>query len=105
MRKIKIFMISAIACGNFVKIAMTSLERTQKILVGSLESLIHFFAWLCRQYEDLPTVIQTNANLSCVYATRTLFHLMKEVKDPLYEQILDKDYKFPSMEQLSQVIF
>ena len=65
--------------------------------------MIHFFAWLCRQYEDLPTVIQTNANLSCVYATRTLFHLMKEVKDPLYEQILDKDYKFSSMEQLGQV--
>ena len=30
-----------------------------------------FFAWLCRQYEDLPTVIQTSADLSCVYATRT----------------------------------
>ena len=28
---------------------------------------------------------------------------MKEAKDPLYEQMLDKDYKFPSMEQLSQV--
>ena len=60
-----------------------------------------FFAWLCRQYEDLPTVIQTSADLSCVYATRALFHLMKEAKDPLYEQMLDKDYKFPSVEQLS----
>jgi hypothetical protein len=58
---------------------------------------------LCRQYEDLPTVIQTSADLSCVYATRALFHLMKEVKDPLYEQMLNKDYKFPSVEQLSQV--
>lgn len=25
-----------------------------------------FFAWLCRQYEDLPTVIQTSADLSCI---------------------------------------
>ena len=28
---------------------------------------------------------------------------MKEAKDPLYEQMLDKDYKFPCVEQLSQV--
>lgn len=28
---------------------------------------------------------------------------MKEAKDPLYEQMLNKDYKFPSVEQLSQV--
>ena len=28
LRKIKIFMISVIACGNFAKIAMTSLERS-----------------------------------------------------------------------------
>jgi hypothetical protein len=35
--------------------------------------------------------------------TRALFHLMKEAKDHLYEQILDKDYKFPSVESLSQV--
>jgi hypothetical protein len=62
-----------------------------------------FFAWLCRQYEDLPTVIQTSADLSCIYATPALFHLMKEAKDPLYEQILNKDYKFSSMEQLSLV--
>jgi len=41
--------------------------------------------------------------LSFVYATRALFHLMKEAKDHLYEQILDKDYKFSSVEQLSQV--
>jgi hypothetical protein len=60
-----------------------------------------FFAWLCRQCEDLPTVIQTSADLSCVYATRALFHLMKEAKDLLYEQMLDKDYKFSSVEQLS----
>ena len=51
----------------------------------------------------MPTVIETSANLSCVYATRALFHLMKEAKDPLYEQMLDKDNKFPSVEQLSQV--
>jgi hypothetical protein len=82
---------------------MTNLERSQKILIGSLENLIHLFAWLCRQYEDLPTVIQTSVDLSCIYATRALFHLMKEAKDPLYEQMLNKDYKFPSMEQLSQV--
>jgi hypothetical protein len=42
----------------------------------------------------LPTVIRTSADLSCVYATRALFHLMKEAKDPLYDQMLDKDYKF-----------
>jgi hypothetical protein len=63
-----------------------------------------FFAWLCHQYEDLPTVIQTSVDLSCIYATRALFYLMKEAKDPLYEQMLNKDYKFPSVEQLSQVI-
>jgi len=51
----------------------------------------------------LSTVIQTSADLSCVYATRALFHLMKEAKDPLYEQMLDKDYKFPSIESFSQV--
>jgi len=51
----------------------------------------------------LPTVIQTSADFSFVYATRALFHLMKEAKDPLYEQMLDKDYKFPSVESLSQV--
>jgi len=62
-----------------------------------------FFAWLCHQYEDLPTVIETSADLSCIYATRALFHLIKEAKDPLYEQMLNKDYKFPSVEQLSQV--
>jgi len=28
---------------------------------------------------------------------------MKEEKDPLYEQMLDKDYKFPSVESLNQV--
>ena len=60
-----------------------------------------FFGWLCCQYEDLSTVLQTTADLSCMYATRALFHLMKEAKDPLYEQMLDKDYKFPSVEQLS----
>ena len=38
-----------------------------------------------------------------MYATRALFHLMKEAKDPLYEQMLDKDYKFPSIESFSQV--
>jgi hypothetical protein len=60
-----------------------------------------FFAWLCRQYEDLPIVIQTSADLSCIYSTRALFHLMKKAKDPLYEQILNQDYKFHSVEQLS----
>ena len=57
----------------------------------------------CAANEDLPTVIQTSADLSCVYVTRALFHLMKEAKDPLYELMLDKDYKFPSVESLSQV--
>jgi hypothetical protein len=58
---------------------------------------------LCRQYEDLPTAIQSSADLSCVNATHAFFHLMKGAKDPLYEQMLDNDYKFPFMEQLSQV--
>jgi hypothetical protein len=62
-----------------------------------------FFARLCHQYEDLPTVIQTSTDLGCVYASRALFHLMNEAKDPLYDQMLDKDYKFPSVKQLSQV--
>jgi hypothetical protein len=35
-----------------------------------------FFAWLCRQYEDLPTVIQTSEDLSCVYATRALISFL-----------------------------
>jgi hypothetical protein len=60
-----------------------------------------FFAWLCHQYEDLPIVIQASADWSYVYVTRTLFYLMKEAKDPLYEQMLDKDYKFLSVESLS----
>jgi hypothetical protein len=38
-----------------------------------------------------------------MYATRALFHLTKETKDPLYEQLLDKNYKFPSVQSLSQV--
>ena len=38
-----------------------------------------------------------------MYATRALFHLMKEANDPLYEQLLDKGYKFPSMDSLTQV--
>jgi hypothetical protein len=41
LKKIRIFMISAIACGNFAKIAMINLVRSQKILVGSLENSIH----------------------------------------------------------------
>ena len=28
---------------------------------------------------------------------------MKEAKDPFYDQLLDKNYKFSSMESLSQV--
>lgn len=28
---------------------------------------------------------------------------MKEANDPLYEKLLDKDYKFPSVQSLSQV--
>jgi predicted RecB family endonuclease len=42
LKRIKIFMISVIACGSFEKIAMINLERSQKILVRSLENLIHF---------------------------------------------------------------
>ena len=62
-----------------------------------------FFGWLCRQYEDLSTVLQTTMDLSCMYATRALFHLMKEANDPLYEQLLDRSYKFPSVNSLKQV--
>ena len=53
--------------------------------------------------KDLPAIILASADLSCVYTTHALFHLMKEAKDPLYEQMLDKDCKFPSVESLSQV--
>jgi len=38
-----------------------------------------------------------------MYATRALFHLMKEANDPMYEQLLDKNYKFPSVDSLNQV--
>ena len=62
-----------------------------------------FFGWLCDQYEDMSTVLQTTADLSCIYAIRALFHLMKEANDPLYEQLLDKNYKFPSVDCLNQV--
>ena len=41
LRKIKIFMISAIVCGNCAKIAMISLVRSQEILAGGLGSLTH----------------------------------------------------------------
>ena len=61
-----------------------------------------FFGWLCRQYEDLSIVLQMTADLSCMYATRALFHLMKEANDPLHEQLLDKNYKFPSVDSLNQ---
>jgi hypothetical protein len=62
-----------------------------------------FFAWLYRQYEDLPTVLQTSADLSCMYSSRAIFHLMKEANDPLYEKLYDKSYKFPSVKSLNQV--
>jgi hypothetical protein len=62
-----------------------------------------FFAWLCRQYEDLPTVLQTSADLSCMYSSRVIFHLMKEANDHLYEKLYDKSYKFLSVESLNQV--
>jgi hypothetical protein len=62
-----------------------------------------FFAWLCRQYEDLPTVLQTSADLSCMYLSRVVFHLMKEANDPLYEKLYDKSYKFPLVKTLNQV--
>ena len=41
LRKIKIFMTSVIVYGNFARIAMTSLVRSQKILPRSLGNLIH----------------------------------------------------------------
>jgi septal ring factor EnvC (AmiA/AmiB activator) len=40
LKRIRIFIISAIACGNFAKIAMINLVRRQKILVGRLENSI-----------------------------------------------------------------
>jgi hypothetical protein len=61
-----------------------------------------FFSWLCRQYEDLPTVIQTSSDLSVMYSTRALLHLMKETNDPLYEQFYNNSFKFPS-DAISQV--
>jgi hypothetical protein len=62
-----------------------------------------FFAWLCCQYEDLPIVLQTFADLSCMYSTRALFHLMNEANDPLFEKLYDQSYKFSSVESLDQV--
>jgi hypothetical protein len=62
-----------------------------------------FFAWLYRQYEDLPTVLQTSADLSCMYSSHAIFHLMKEANDPLYEKLYDKSYRFPLVESLNQV--
>jgi hypothetical protein len=62
-----------------------------------------FFGWLCNQYEDLSTVLQMIADLSVMYSMWALLHLMKEAKDPLYDQLLDKNYKFPSVESLSPV--
>jgi hypothetical protein len=41
LKRIRIFIISAIAYGNFTKIAMINLGRSQKILVGRLENPIH----------------------------------------------------------------
>lgn len=62
-----------------------------------------FFSWLCRQYDDLPMMLQTTADLSCMYSTRALFHLMREANDPLYAKLLDEGYKFPPVESLSKV--
>ena len=62
-----------------------------------------FFGWLCRQYKDLSTVMQTTTDLSCMYAMSALFHLMKKANDPLYEQLLDKNYRFPSVDSLNQI--
>lgn len=61
------------------------------------------FGWLCRQYDDLPTVIQSASDLSVVYSTRALFHLMKESGDPLFEKLYADDYKFPPVGELTQV--
>jgi hypothetical protein len=61
------------------------------------------FAWLCRQYEDLPIVLHTFADLNCMYSSHAIFHLMKEANDPLYEKMYDQSYRFPSVESLNQV--
>ena len=58
---------------------------------------------MCRQYEDLPIVLQITADLSSMYSIRALFQLMEESGDPLYDQLLSKDYKFPFVQSLSQV--
>jgi hypothetical protein len=63
-----------------------------------------FFAWLCRQYEDLPTVLQTSADLSCMYSSRAIFHLIKEANNPLYEKLYDQSYRFPSVESLTKFL-
>ena len=47
-----------------------------------------FFGWLCHQDEDLSIVLQTTANLSCMYSTRALFHLMKEAMIPCISSCL-----------------
>jgi hypothetical protein len=55
------------------------------------------------QYEDLPIVLQTSTDLSCMYSSHAIFHLIKEANDPLYEKLYDQSYKFPSVESLNQV--
>jgi hypothetical protein len=50
---------------------------------------VSFFSWLCRQYEDLPTIIQTVADYNCMYCSRALLRFMKEEKDPLLSKIED----------------
>ena len=74
LRKIKIFMISATVCGNFAKIDMTSLEQSQKILVGSLESLIHFLLGCATNVRICQLLFRLVLIFSCVHVTHALFH-------------------------------
>lgn len=39
--------------------------------------------------------LQTTADLSSMYSIRAFFQRMKEAGDPLYDELLSKDYKFP----------
>jgi hypothetical protein len=62
-----------------------------------------FFSWLCRQYKDLPTIIQTATDYSCMYSSHALLHIMKVEKYPLLTKIEDPSYKFPPIEDLIKV--
>lgn len=63
----------------------------------------NLFSWLCHMYEDLSTILHTTNDMSCMYSTHVLFHLMMENNDPLYAKLLDDGYKFSPIVSLGKV--